>query len=114
MISHILISFLITIFCNDSVEPEFGIQDPCSIFGSIYVTNDVRKANYRVYVEDSELNSDLVVFKEDNKLMANKEGLWYETGNIGFAQYAIYYEGTEAHADFSVYFTEVPAFAGCN
>ena len=114
MIISLIISFLMIGFSDGSTELEVRRVDPCQIFGSIYVTNDIRKANYRVYLEDSELNADLVVFKEDNKLMANKEGLWYETSNIGFAQYAIYYEEEEAHADFSVYFTEVPAFAGCN
>ena len=56
----------------------------------------------------------MVVFEEENELMADRPGLWYYTKNREFAIFIIYFVDRKSDADFTVYYTDIPDYAGCN
>jgi hypothetical protein len=85
----------------------------CDLRGVVYVTQDVRKANYLVFEDESKAFADILVYEESNKLFTDKAGLWYFTDNIHEANFVIYYVETKQEADFSLYFIDSPTFAGC-
>ena len=86
----------------------------CQLYGIVYVTENPREANFRVYVEDSEAFADLVVFQEENRLMADQPGIWYLTDNQAFANFSIFIEKKRGLADFAIFYTDIQSFAGCN
>ncbi|WP_242582920.1 DUF6150 family protein [Hymenobacter telluris] len=90
--------------------------EPCRIYGSVYLERDPRRRGYCfgvVYVEPEEGFADLLVFPEDNKLFADKPGLWYFTEARDFADYALFVTDNRGLADFSIHYTKVRSFAGC-
>ena len=92
-------------------DPEF-----CSIYGSVFLTSDPkykRMARYIVYLEPDEAFANLVVFKEENKLFADKPGLWYPAPAHDFADHILFVTTNRAFADFSVFYTKSRSFAGC-
>lgn len=92
-------------------EPEF-----CRIYGSVYLTSDPKYkslARYIVYIEPEEAFANLVIFKEENKLFADKPGLWYPAPAHDFADHVLFVTTNRAFADFSVFFTKARSFAGC-
>ena len=93
-----------------------GSYDPCKIFGSVYLETDPRRrANCFgvVYVEPEEAFANLLVFKESNKLFADKAGLWAEAPNREFADYVLFVTTERGQADFAIHYTTVRSFAGC-
>lgn len=88
----------------------------CKLFGSVYIEeNNPDRADFLVYEEESEAFADIMVFYDiDNRLFANKPGLWHITDKRGFADFSVYFVKKRNQADFSVYFTDVESFAGCN
>jgi len=93
-----------------------GSIDPCKIYGSMYLETDpARRAGCFgiVYVEPDPAFADLLVFKESNKLFADKAGLWAEAPNRDFADYALFVTPTRGLADFTIHYTTVRSFAGC-
>ncbi len=88
--------------------------DYCQIFGSVYLEKDPRKADYKIFLDDSETFSDVVVFKEDSRLFADKPGLWCFTDKKAFADFSVCFVDKKGQADFSVFFTDTESFAGCN
>ncbi len=96
---------------SSSRDPEF-----CSIYGSVFLTSDPkykRMARYIVYLEPDEAFANLVVFKEENKLFADKPGLWYPAPAHDFADHVLFVTTNRAFADFSVFYTKSRSFAGC-
>ena len=88
----------------------------CRIYGSVYLERDPGRrsyASYTIFVDEEEAFADISVFKEDNKLFADKAGLWYITPNRAFADHVLFVTENRAFADFSVYFTDIRSFAGC-
>ena len=108
--------FLVTFFLVIVDSPViFSYQvDYCRIFGSVYVEKNPRYADYHVFIEESEAFSDIIVFKADNRLFADRQGLWHFTDKKAFADFTIYYEKDRGLAEFSVFYTETESFAGCN
>ncbi|TPG62274.1 hypothetical protein [Hymenobacter nivis] len=93
-----------------------GSIDPCKVFGSIYLETDPRRRAGCfgiVYVEPDQAFADLLVFKEDNKLFADKAGLWAEAPNREFADYVLFVTPTRGLADFTIHYTPARSFAGC-
>lgn len=86
----------------------------CQLYGVVYITDDPNQANFRVYVEDSEAFADLVVFREDNRLMADRPGIWFITETLAFANFSIFIEENRGLADFAIFYTDIQSFAGCN
>ncbi len=100
-------------------QTEKGLQesqeiDPCNIYGTVYIEKVKKRADYYVFVEKSEVFADLTVFKEDNRLLADNTGLWFFTENRDFADFTIYIENQADIADFSIYYTDVLTYAGCD
>ncbi len=92
-------------------EPDF-----CRIYGSVYLTSDPKYkslARYIVYLEPEEAFANLAVFKEENKLFADKPGLWYPAPAHDFADHVLFITTNRAFADFSVFYTKSRSFAGC-
>ena len=90
--------------------------EPCKIFGSVYLETDPARRSYcfgTVYVEPQEAFADLLVFKEDNKLFADRAGLWADAPARDFADYVLFVTPDRGKADFSIHYTAVRSFAGC-
>jgi hypothetical protein len=84
----------------------------CSLKGSVLVVKDARLAQIKVFQTDSEPMADFLVFKADNKLFADKPGLWHFTEVRAQADFTIAFV-TEEIADVKVFFIENESFAGC-
>lgn len=92
-------------------DPEY-----CRIYGSVFITSDPKYKNlarYVVFIEPEEAFANLAVFKEENKLFADKPGLWYPAPAHDFADYVLFVTTNRAFADFSVFYTKSRSFAGC-
>lgn len=100
------------------VSPARATQsiEACRIYGSIYLETDPRRRSYcfaTVYLEPEEGYADMLVYKEDNKLFADKAGFWAFTQARDFADYALFVTDNRNLADFSIHYTNVRSFAGC-
>ncbi len=105
---------LCLLFILSAVGTSFSQSfDVCDVYGPIYITDKPHEANLRVFVEESEAFADLVVFKEENVLFADAKGLWAFAKNKSFAHYIIYIDKNKDQADFSIFYTDVESFAGC-
>lgn len=88
----------------------------CQIYGAVYLERDPRERGFCAFVAyeaPEEAFADLSVFKEENRLFADKQGLWYLTPNRAFADYVVFVTPTRGQADFSIYYTPTRSFAGC-
>ncbi len=90
--------------------------EPCKIYGSVYLETDPSRRSYcfgTVYVEPEEAFANLIVFKETNKLFADKVGLWADAPARDFADYVLFVTPDRGKADFAIHYTKVRSFAGC-
>ena len=92
----------------------FQQKNYCNIYGSVYIVDNPKEADYRVYIEDSEGSADVWVYDIEDKLFADRPGLWYFTNQKAFSDFTIYLEKDKYLADFSIYYTDTESFAGCN
>ena len=93
-----------------------GSIEPCKIYGSVYLETDPRlRSNCfaTVYIEPEEAFADVLVFQENNKLFADKAGLWYPAENRAFADYTLFVTTDRNLAEFAIHYTKVRSFAGC-
>lgn len=88
--------------------------DFCRLYGSVFVTDSPRYADFRVYVEESDAFCDIIVYKTENRLFADRPGLWHITKTRGFEDFSVYFEKDRGLADFTVHFTDTESFARCN
>lgn len=110
-----MISFITLFSLLTSITPNKVSQmDPCDIFGRVYIESNPRYAHFKVYEDDSEAFSDIIIFEEENSLYANEVGHWSFVDDRDFADVYIYFEKERNLADFSVYYTDYESFAGCN
>lgn len=103
-------------FALPAVVAPVGSVDPCRIYGSIFLETDPRRRAQcfaTVYVEPEEAFTNLMVYKEDNKLFADKAGLWAFTDARDFADYRIFLTDNRNLADFTIHYTDVRSYAGC-
>ena len=103
-----------SVFCLFATATQAQRLKPCEIFGSVYFVSDRAQADFSIYLEETESFADLVVFREDNALYADKSGVWFIADRPGLAQYLVYVETIKGRANFSVHYTETRSFAGCN
>ena len=113
-----MLSFLLTLLLTLLPAKASAVSslEPCKIFGSVYLETDPARRSYcfgTVYVEPQEAFADLLVFKEDNKLFADKTGLWADAPARDFADYVLFVTPDRSKADFSIHYTMVRSFAGC-
>ena len=111
-------SFLLTavLSLHPAKAAPIGGVEPCKIFGSIYLETDPRLQGNcfaSVYIEPEEAFADVLVYQENNKLFADKAGLWYPAENRGFADYSLFVTTDRNLAQFSVHYIKVRSFAGC-
>src|SRR6476469_6178815 len=110
----LLLTFLLAF--APAKAPAAGPLEPCKIFGSVYLETDPARRGYcfgTVYVEPEEAFADVLVFKENNKLFADKAGLWADAPARDFADYVLLVVKDRSRADFSIHYTTVRSFAGC-
>ena len=112
-------SFLLTILLAVTPPAQAapaGSVDPCRIYGSVFLETDPSRRAYcfgTVYVEPEEAFATLLVYREDNKLFADKAGLWHEAPARAFADYVLFVSADRNRADFSIHYTKIRSFAGC-
>ncbi len=88
----------------------------CQIFGAVYLERDPRYRPFCAFIayeEPDEAFTDLNVFREENKLFADQQGLWFITPTREFADYVVFVTPTRGQADFSIHYTTARTFAGC-
>ena len=105
---------LILMITGSSPSVFSGRVDFCKLFGSVYIEKNVNSADFRVYEEDSEAFCNIRIFEVDNRLYADRQGLWHFTDKKEFADFSIYFEPKRGLADFTIFFIDVESFAGCN
>ena len=113
-----MLSFLLTFLLAlaPAKTPATVSLEPCKIYGSVYLETDPARRSYctgTVYVEPEEAFANLVVFKESNKLFADKPGLWADAPARDFADYVLFVTTDRSRADFAIHYTKVRSFAGC-
>ena len=94
-------------------QAAFSQAPYCQLSGSVTEEKEASRARFRVYREESESFADLVVFKAENALFADKPGKWHFTSSRAQAKFSIIWVEERSQADFSVYITETESFAGC-
>lgn len=88
--------------------------DYCRVFGTVYFEKKKEMAEYSVFVTSTEAFADVIVYLEENQLMADDSGLWHITTDREFADHIIYIEKEESFADFVIFYTKNQAYATCN
>jgi hypothetical protein len=90
------------------------ISNPCEVYGVVYVEKIRSRADFVVYVEqEDDFLASLRVFKEDNKLFANRAGMWCFVETQAFADFSIFLTEDRAMADFIISYTDREFMAGC-
>ncbi|WP_375418425.1 hypothetical protein [uncultured Hymenobacter sp.] len=110
-----LLTALLTLAPTPPAAPKASLEF-CRIYGAVYLETDPSRRSYcfgTVYVEPEEAFANVLVFKEDNKLFADKSGLWAEAPNREFADYVLFVTTERNRADFTIHYTKVRSFAGC-
>lgn len=85
----------------------------CNLYGTVFIENNPNDAHFIVYVEETEGLADMLVYQEDNRLFADRKGIWFFTKNRGLSDFSVYFEREKNRADFTIFYTEVQTFAGC-
>lgn len=88
-------------------------QAYCQLKGPVFIETNAARAQFRVYLEESESFADLLVFKTTNALFADKPGLWFFTPSRAQASFSILLVKERSQADFSVHYIDTESFAGC-
>ncbi len=104
----VLLLGLWSLVLPEKVQPNY-----CEVYGTIYETDKIYEADFKVYEEGSEAFANIIVFEEDNSLYANKQGHWTFIDNRDLADFVVYFTDESRDAEFSVYFTSFESFAGC-
>jgi hypothetical protein len=114
MLKPILLLFLLFfVATHENFAQIQTITNPCEIYGVVSVQTIRSRADFLVYVEEDEFLATLRVFKEENKLLANKPGMWHFTETHAFADFSIFFVNDRALADVIIYYTDKEFFAGC-
>ncbi len=113
-LASFLLAILFLIPGNKNEEIPESKVDYCNLYGSVYIVNQQQLGNYKVFIEDSEAFADMLVYKTDNSLYADKAGVWYFVKNRDFADFTIYLVDSKEKADFSIYYTDFESMAGCS
>lgn len=90
-----------------------GRIEPCKIFGKIFIVTDKRQADYKIYEEETEAFAQLVVFKQENRFYADKQGQWFFTKDKTEADFWVYFVDSKGLSDFTIAYTQTESFAGC-
>ena len=114
MVGKIVTVLLVFIAATSFSGHPKPLENYCNIFGTVFIVDNPKEADFRVYIEESEGSADVWVYDTEDKLFADRPGLWYFTNQKAFADFTIYLEKDKYLADFSIYYTDTESFAGCN
>lgn len=109
----LLMLFSIPVFPGISISTS-RIPNYCNLYGIVYIEKNPRYADFRVFIEETEGSANLWVYPIEERLFADKPGLWHFTNRREFADFIIYIDPNKYLADFSIYYIDVESFAGCN
>lgn len=112
LIYNIFIVSLPLIMCSSTIRKRVS-EDYCSTYGIIYFVDKQNQADLIIKLESDESIANMLVYKEDNRLMADTDGVWYITDNPALAKYRVFMTNNAQIADFTVCYIEDRAFAGC-
>jgi len=87
--------------------------DPCNLKGSVFIEPVKSRAYFSVFVDENSPTVDLIVYKVDKKLYADRPGLWHITDDKAIADFIVYIEKSRAGANLTIQFTPTESFAGC-
>lgn len=107
--------FLLFIFCaiNWMAQAQRLNIDKCRIYGKMFIVQDKTRADFSIYVDDSEGLADIIVYQHSNKFYADRPGQWFFTPNRAEADFWVFIETTRGYADFIIAYTQTESFAGC-
>ena len=88
--------------------------DACRIQGRVFVTENRGEAHYSVYISEDEYAADVIVYNEQNHFMADGPGKWHLADYYQYEDIIVYFVDSPNQADFTIFYTDVPDFAGCN
>lgn len=112
---HIMaLLMLCTLVFSGSTSAVVRQPNYCNLYGSVYIEENPKYADFRVFVEETEGSANLWIYATDDKLFADRPGLWHFTTKRDFADFIIYIDDHKYLADFSIYYIDVESFAGCN
>ncbi len=110
-----IVTLLLMFIATSSFSGHTPFQEKyCNVFGTVFIVDNPKEADFRVYIEESEGSADVWVYDTEDKLFADRPGLWYFTNQKAFSDFTIYIEKNKYLADFSVFYTDTESFAGCN
>jgi hypothetical protein len=109
----VLLPILLSFGSWKNLAPKNHLIDYCQVYGNIFLTKKVSEADFVVFVEDSESAANLVIFEETNSAFANKIGKWNKVQDQAFADHYIYITKNSSEADFTIAYTDVESFSGC-
>lgn len=112
LIHSLFIVLLSLVVCSSTIRKRVS-EDYCSTYGIIYFVDKQHQADLIIKLESDESIANMLVFKEDNRLMADTDGVWYITDNPALAKYRVFITKDAQIADFTVCYIEDRAFAGC-
>lgn len=108
-----LIALFFVLFLGIGTVMAQSRTNMCQLQGKVFEEKSRAYATYRVFVENDEGLADLVVFKENSAVYADKPGKWFFVKTRNFADFTIYVEESRSLADFTISYTEYESFAGC-
>lgn len=111
--AHLKFVLFLLVMLLSALSMQAQQKEYCSLSGSVFVVQQRERAFFRVYIEPNETFADMNVVKMENKLFADKPGLWHFAEALAQADFTIYLEEERSLADFSIHFGEVESFAGC-
>lgn len=110
---HLFLIFILFIGYKTFAQVAPGRVDPCKVFGKLYIVTDKRQADYKIYEEETEAFAQLVVYKQDNRFYADKQGQWFFTKDRTEADFWVYFVDSKGLSDFTIAYTQTESFAGC-
>jgi len=109
-----LISLLIISLGWTPSNPTKSVNNFCEIYGIIYFAENKTNADYIVFVEDQETFANVVVYMESSLSYADAPGHWVEGSQKHLSDAIIYVTDNISEADFTIAYTDIESFAGCN
>jgi hypothetical protein len=86
--------------------------DPCQVYGQVYLVDKPEQADFTVYIEKNS-SPDILLYVPVNRLYADRPGTWYFVKKAAFADFRIHITEDRNYADFTIEYTDVEDFAGC-
>jgi hypothetical protein len=83
-----------------------------NLWGTVYVTDSQRLADFVIYQTTTSTSADLRVYLSSRSYLATSCGQWYLTDSPRLADFTVFVTDWRARADFSIYVTDFSYLAG--